>query len=111
MCLHILPGTEKENVRTWREFLQTFYKKQRIPCAYWCLNKTTMFLRAGRFPKLRGKAAQIQHMSRPMSALWCKYMNDHLTVHRQIDLMLRLNVQVEQMISDGHGLYALPPPT
>lgn len=109
LCLHVLPGTDKENVRTCWEFLKTFYKEQRIPCAYRYLNKTTMFLRAGRYPKLRGKAAEIRHMCRPMSALWRRYMNSHLLVHRQIDLMLRLNIEVEQILTDAGGAYALVP--
>lgn len=109
LCQFVLPGADADNVRTCWTFLKSYYKQRKIPPPYRYLNKITMFLRQGKFPKLRGKAAEVRHLSEPISALWKHYVNQGSEVHRQIDLMLRLNASIERTLTEHSRSYCLPP--
>ncbi|CAJ1377389.1 unnamed protein product [Effrenium voratum] len=63
----------------------------------------------GRFPKLRGKAAEVRHFGAALHALWNAHMNPHLILHRRINLMLQLNCQLENMITEYKDDFAFPP--
>ena len=67
----------------------------------WCIASTW-------FPKLRGKASEVRHLAKPLSALWSHFMNKNLETHRQLDLYLRLNIQFENILDDHKDDYALP---
>lgn len=108
LCQSVLQGTEIENLRVCWDFLKRYYKQHGIPSPYRYLNKISMFVRQGRFPKLRGKAAEVRHLAIPLAALWKHYMNDNILLHRQIHLLLRLNIQFEKLIDDFRDSYALP---
>ena len=54
----------------------------------------------GRFPKLRGKASEVRHFSPALQALWEHHHNPNLAVHRQVNLMLKANCRLEELISD-----------
>ena len=60
-----------------------------------------MFLRAaGKFPKLRGKGSEIRHFGKALLSLWSKEMNVHLSLRKKILLMLQLNVELEDTITE-----------
>ena len=50
------------------------------------------------YPKLRGKAAEVKYLCRPLWYVWQKYHNPKLQVHKQILLYLKVNVEVEEML-------------
>ena len=59
-----------------------------------------MFVRRGKFPQVRGKAAEVRHFAAALPALWRTHMNNAIQLHRGIDLMLlRYNVQCEDIMS------------
>ena len=62
----------------------------------------------GTSAKLRGKASEVRHLAKPLSALWAHFMNKNVETHRQIDLYLRLNIQFENILDDHKDDYALP---
>lgn len=108
LCNHMLPASPVENLRVCWDFLKRYYKEHRIASPYRYLNKISMFVRQGRFPKMRGKAAEVRHLAQPISALWKHFMNDAILLHRQIDLLLRLNAGFEILLDDHRDCFALP---
>ena len=108
LCAFVLPADDATNLKTCWTFLKRYYKENNIPSPFRYLNKVSMYLRKGKYPKLRGKGSEVRHLNRPMQALWRNYMNPALKVHKMIDLYLRLNVRVEQILTDCATVYALP---
>ena len=108
LCQYILPGTDEANLQTCWGFLKRYYKEHKIPSPYRYLTKVSMFIRKKKFPKLRGKASEVRHLAKPLSALWRHFMNGHVVTHRQIDLYLRLNIRFENILDDYKDHYAFP---
>ncbi|CAJ1431493.1 unnamed protein product, partial [Effrenium voratum] len=49
------------------------------------------------------------HFGAALHALWNAHMNPHLILHRRINLMLQLNCQLENMITEYKDDFAFPP--
>ncbi|CAK9031747.1 unnamed protein product [Durusdinium trenchii] len=73
------------------------------------LSKLSMFIRTGKYPKLRGKASEIRHFGPALLALWSRHQNPHLVLHQRITLMLKQNVHLGEMITFHKDDFALPP--
>ncbi|OLP84827.1 hypothetical protein AK812_SmicGene34259 [Symbiodinium microadriaticum] len=101
LCFFILPSSAINNLQTVWGDIKSFYKELGTPVRYKYITKLSMFIPAkSPYPKLRGKGAEVKYLSEVMLKLWQKYLNPHLRVHKQIELMLRLNAAVEQTIID-----------
>lgn len=98
-----------ENLLSAWAFMKSVYKAGDIPYQYMYMNKLTMFVRKKGFPKLRGTAAEIKHFGPVLLATWENFMNENVDLHRQIRLMLKLNVRMESILNDHAGEIALPP--
>ena len=73
--------------------------------------KLSIFLRKSGFPKLRGKAGYLRALCPTMLAPWKKHMNTKIKPHRQIEILLDLNVRLDNIFdefSPSNGYYALP---
>lgn len=104
----MMVGSAEQNLKTLWEFLKQYFKEHNTKTAFRYLNKLTMFERKHKYPKLRGKGSELRHFGGALSALWDKYKNEHLEVHRKISLMLRLNTQLETPLSDYKDHFSLP---
>ena len=89
--------------------LQQQYSALAVPCRYRYLNKLSMIVRKQGAPKLRGKGAEIRHLSRPILNIWAAKMNEGLEVHRKIHLLLKLNANAEQLLTEHRQHFTLPP--
>lgn len=111
LCFFMLPSSPIDNLQTVWGDIKSFYKALGTPVRYRYITKLTMFILAKNpYPKLRGKGAEVKYLSDVMLKLWQKHMNPHLGVHRQIELMLRLNAAVEQTIIDYREALFFPAP-
>ena len=109
LCNHMLPGDCHANLQVVWSDIKACYKGWGTPCQFRYLNKVSMFQRkAPQYPKLRGKAAEIKYLCRPLHYVWKKYYNCNLEVHRKIELYLRLNVEVEEMLITYREELSLP---
>ena len=97
-----------ENLLIAWDFMKAYYKANDIPYRFRYMNKLTMFVRKKGFPKLRGTAAEIKCFGTVLLATWDNFMNSNLALHRQIRLMLKLNVHIENILSDYAHEIALP---
>ena len=95
----VMAGDENANLQTCWAFLKNYFKTNRTPTPFRYLTKLSMFIRTGKFPKLRGKASEIRHFGKPLLALWDQFSNPRISLHKQIRLMLKHNVHLENMIS------------
>ncbi|CAE7939702.1 unnamed protein product, partial [Symbiodinium necroappetens] len=92
LCFFMLPSAPIDNLQSVWADIKSLYRELGTPVRYKYITKLTMFIPAKNpYPKLRGKGAEIKYLSDVMLKLWRKYMNPHLRVHQQIELMLRLN--------------------
>ncbi|CAE7201833.1 unnamed protein product [Symbiodinium sp. CCMP2592] len=108
LVFYILPGTPEENMQSFWKLLQQQYSDLAVPCRFRYLNRLSMILRKKGSPKLRGKGAEIRHLSRPIFNIWAAKMNPALEIHRKIHLLLKLNANAEQLLTDHRELFALP---
>jgi hypothetical protein len=60
------------------------------------------------FAKLRGKAGEIRHFGAALCHVWSLFMNPVLLLHRQIHLMLKLNVKLEDILTEHRDAFKLP---
>lgn len=105
----VLPGSPDENLKTCWAWLKAFFKQHRTPNPYRYLNRLSMFLRnKGKYPKLRGKAAEVKSLGPGLVSLWENKMNEHLAVHRKVLIMLKANCRLEEILAEHKDEWALP---
>lgn len=108
LCCQIMDGTPQENLnRCWRT-IKEYYAEHHIRIQYKYLNKLTMFLRKNGTPKLRGKAGEIRHVAPALEHLWSTHMDPNLEVHKQIHMLLKYSVRMEQLITLNKEEVAFP---
>lgn len=100
---------ENENLATCWTFLKGFFKENRTPTPFRYLTRLSMFVRQGKYPKLRGKASEIRHFGKALLTLWNAYSNPNLLLHKRISLMLKHNVHLEELITEHKEDFCLPP--
>ena len=106
---HCLPGSAEHNLNViWQDIVQ-FYKTHNTPVRFKYLNRLSMFeKKSSKYPKLRGKAAEIKYLAEPLLHVWEKYYRPQLGVHRDIRLYLKLNAQVEEQLIANKELTSFP---
>ena len=108
LCFVVLPSTPVNNLLSMWEEMKTLYKTLGIVHQYRYFNRLTMFQRKSGPPKLRGKGAEIHHLHKVVLHLWSKHHNHHITVHRQILTVLKLNSRIEDLLDEHKESVALP---
>ena len=118
-CFYILtheamPGTPLENLKVLETFLKDFQKRRHTAHRYrHRLCKLSMFMKASGFPKLKGRAADIKGLDEVMVAMWENWMDFTNLQHRQIRLLLKLNLDIARILDEyapRHGHLAVPEP-
>ena len=108
LCHFVMGGSPAENMASCWAFIQQFYKTNRTAYRYRYLNKLSLFVRKNsNFPKLRGKAAEIKDFGPALMALWRQHMRP-VKIHQMIHLMLKLNVQLESILTEHKNEIVLP---
>lgn len=105
----ILPHPPDQNIANVWADIKTVYKQLK-QCVQFSILKLSMIIKkkdAG--PKLRGKAAQIKCLAKPILKVWMDSVQ-HSTddVHKKVTAVLKLNLQIEDTISLHRDLYSLP---
>ena len=56
-------------------------------------------------PKLKRKAAQVQHFAAPLQALWAKHMNPAVEIHGKLATLFKVNVAMNKLMEESqHNL-------
>lgn len=106
---YVLPDTPEQNLQVCWSFLKSYFRQHKTPNPYRYLNRLSMFIRnKGKYPKLRGKAAEVKSLGPGLLALWEDKMNPNLAIHRQVRLMLRANCRMEEILSENKDEWVLP---
>ena len=88
------------------QYIQNFQMKNKMRQRYnRRLDQLTMFQSGTKFPKLRGKAAEIQSLAETLWSLWSLKMDQHNEQHRLIEFLLRFNNQIHQILAEYHPRY------
>ena len=112
--------------RKWGTYWCTpFYSMEalcRIFCIWkhWCRNSTSRILQSANSNtcqsyqcssgRQEGKAIEIRSFCHVLVHLWAKFHNPNLQIHRQILLLLKLSGQIDAVLEEYEGEYALPAP-
>ena len=59
------------------------------------------------YAKLRGKGSEVRHLGRALALVFEEFYNNALQTHREILLMLQLNVEMENILEANRNEYAL----
>lgn len=107
-CTGLMPGSPEENIQALYEEFKRYYALHKTPSRHRYLNRLTMFLRQSGCPKLRGKAAEIKWFGGALLSSWEKWMNPALSVHRDIQVLLKMNVFMEEILNNHKNEVSLP---
>lgn len=108
LCFMVMTGTPEENLDWCWAFTKRYYKEHGTTTRYRYLNRLSMFVRKKGYPKLRGKAAEIRHFGPVLLALWAACADPASELHQRIQLMLKLNVRLESILTEHPDEFALP---
>lgn len=108
LCFFVLHGEPSQNLQTCWGFIQQYYKDHKVEIRYRYLNKLTMFMRKKKCPKLRGKACEIKYFGTVLLALWTRFMNPSISLHKKVLLMLKLNCRMEALINEHKATVSFP---
>jgi len=59
---------------------------------------------------LKGRAAEIRAIAKPLLAVWLRYMDAEDTVHVWVKLALEKSIEVESILLSTRGRYVVPKP-
>ena len=110
LCFEILEDTPLKNLQSCWQFILQSYKAHGITERYRGMRKLTMFCKKKGGPKLKGRAAQVQNLTKPLLELWQHHMNSGSEINRKILTMLRLDVAMEKIMKDNSENLAFAPP-
>ena len=103
----LMDSPENNLVQCWN-FLKQYFKDHNTPTPFRYINKLTMFIRQGKYPKLRGKAREVRCLGPALCALWQQDASRNLHVHREVTAMMKCNVHLEEMLTEYRDEYVLP---
>ena len=75
-----------------------------------CMKLSMFYNGENSFPKLKGKAAEINHITKPLLAVWTRHMDHGNTQHRQIKLALQLSCRFDQILAEHKAEYVIRNP-
>ncbi|CAK9015023.1 Uncharacterized protein SCF082_LOCUS12578 [Durusdinium trenchii] len=105
---YVLPGNVEDNTKQlWAE-LKALCKELNIKDCYFQM-KPSVFLRKKHGGKMRGKAAQIKALARPLTVLFERRMNPASEVHRKILSTLKANCKMERLMAESATDLAFTP--
>ena len=101
LIFHLLnQGSTKRNLAWFWAALKRLHKTYQIRDKYGSFSTTTMFMNKQGI-KLKGKAAVIKALAKPLLEIWSQWHNPQLQTHRMISIYLKLNCQIEGMLEDN----------
>lgn len=104
---HKLHGSPDQNcLQLWQD-LRDVYKEMKTPSQLDDL-KVTKYFRQNQFPLLKGRAAEMRHLPRPLLAVFSKHMDPTSDTDKKIVLILQMCCQMEDIISDHKHMYKWP---
>lgn len=112
LCFIVLPETPKLNLAFCWQFIKKYQKDHHARVRYRYLNKLSMFVRKKGarldYPKLRGKAAEIKYVGAALANLWQKKMDQTDDVHRKINLLMKCNLKMEEIMNRNKHRHNIP---
>ena len=66
-----------------------------------------MFTKAGEFPVLKGRTAEVRHLGKPLLKVWNDRFDARKQLHRWIRLALMKSVAIEDVLDENKGAFAL----
>lgn len=109
LCYVVLPQSPKTNLQVCWSFIKRYYGQHKVKHRYRSISKLTMFMKKKDYPKMRGKASEIKCLAKPIAALWGKFMNKNLKMHKLVNLMLKLSVKMNDIVDANKNCHAYPP--
>ena len=104
-----MDGEELERLHYMEKFLKKHQKDHGSRYAFkQRLAKKTMLKPKKGFPKIRGRASDVQSLDHALLALFSAHMLEDNLQHRQIRLFLDLNLQLSKLMEEYGPRYGFP---
>ncbi|CAE7222134.1 unnamed protein product [Symbiodinium sp. CCMP2592] len=100
-------GSPEANMAWLWSQIQEHYKAFQVHARFQYLNRISMFFRAQKKTLgLRGKAAEIRSLARPLLVIWAARMTSGIEWHRKLHLLLKLNWKSEDLLDTNKFEFA-----
>ncbi|CAE7359129.1 unnamed protein product [Symbiodinium sp. CCMP2592] len=101
-------GSPEANMDWVWSQIQIHYRTFGTESRFLYLNKVSMFFRAKvRALGLRGKAAEVRSLAKPLFLIWASTMNHSVELHRKVHLLLKLNNKLEEILAENKFQFTL----
>ena len=114
LCFEILEEDPLTNLKTVGAFIREFQRKDKGHQRYrQRLEKLSMFVKQSGYPKLKGRASDIQGLCAALKACWMANMRAGVLQDQQIAAFLELNLDIHGLLEDyspKYGFMSLPAP-
>ena len=107
ICVH-MAGTREENLVVVWSRVRTQYANNNTPHRFGSMLLSMFVPKAGKFPKLKGKAAEIRHLARPLMEVARGLLDLSRIEQRQILLALQCCADMEDLIDAHTDAFARP---
>ena len=109
LVTYVMAGDKNTNVETVWLLLREQYRVQQTPTRFNCL-KASMLEGSGPLPYLKGKAAEVRYLCRPLLAVFLALYDPEDLIHRTIKIGLVSSVAMEDTMARHHGpdVFKLP---
>ena len=109
LITYILPGSEKDNLKTiWYDIVRE-YKRGRVPSRFQAITANMVQGPSKKNPELRGKAAQIRDLVPILIKLWSNRMDTGNPQHRDVLTGLQCSYRIDCLLHEHKGKPRMPP--
>ena len=104
----IIRGDTPENnlEKVWAKVVD-YYRRTKSRSRYGILRMTMFKNGPGGYPKLKGKAAEVKHLTPALLEIWAEAMKRDDTVHIAVHTCLKASVRLDQILEE-HTDFTLP---
>ena len=113
LCYYELPDSPQQNLKTVMQFFREFWKRNPTP-AHFRYIRLSMFAvdPDSGFPKLKGRAAEVKHLSKALLACWDHFRvkdveDEKFIPHMQISLLIKKVIRMDDAL-DEHPPHVYP---
>ena len=104
-------GSRDENLQVVWDGIKESYRRRGVRDRFGNL-RMGMFVDVRRpraaFPRLKGKAAELKSFGHPLLDVWQEHMSDECLQHKQVHLLLKSSVKLEDMLHEHKALVRFP---
>lgn len=108
LVARILPQSPESNMSTLWQAIRAEYQARNTECRFNDIRLGMFRPSSGKFPQLKGKAAEVRHLVAVMHTVFARYMDQTNRQHQQVNLCLELASRAENILDVCRDDWRLP---